>query len=261
MTARRVDPGRTGEAVLAQADLVAVWLSGQPPSAWRQPSVLPGWTVTELAAHIAMSLRNIPATLGQPTGDRPRSVADYVARYADAADEIRQRDVAAAAGRAPDEVLADLYAQREAAAAALADLPRARAVRALDGPVSPADYLVTRAIEMVVHADDLSRSLPETPPVELDRTALRIVTQALADVLAARAPGRSLELRIPPYAAVQAVEGPRHTRGTPPNVVETDPLTWVRLAAGRLRWTDAGNGPSVHASGDRADLAPWLPLL
>ena len=261
MAARRVDAGRSGDAVLAQADLIAGWLSARPPSAWRKPSALPGWTVTELAAHVATSLRTIPATLGQPSGDRPRSVADYVAGYAGAADEIRDREVAGAAGKAPDEVLADLYERRDAAAAAIADLPGNRAVRAPRGPISPADFLVTRAIEMVVHADDLSRSLPDAAPVDLDRTALRIVTQALADVLAARAPGRSLELRVPPYAAVQAVEGPRHTRGTPPNVVETDPLTWVRLAAGRLRWTDAGRVASVQASGERADLAPWLPLL
>ena len=66
-----------------------------------------------------------------------------------------------------------------------------------------------------------------------------LVTQACADVMATRAPGGSLELRVPPYAAVQCVEGPRHTRGTPPNVVETDPLTWIRLATGRLAWREA----------------------
>ena len=98
-----------------------------------------------------------------------------------------------------------------------------------------------------VWLDDLSRSLPERVAVELDRPALRLVTQACADLLATRAPGRSLELRIPPYAAVQCVAGPRHTRGTPPNVVETDPLTWIRLAAGRLDWREAvAGGTSVQ---------------
>ena len=72
--------------------------------------------------------------------------------------------------------------------------------------------------------------------------------------MATRAPGRSLELRVPPYAAVQCVEGPRHTRGTPPNVVETDPLTWIRLAAGRLDWREAVTSGAVRASGERADL-------
>ncbi|HEY5987111.1 MAG TPA: sterol carrier family protein, partial [Streptosporangiaceae bacterium] len=67
--------------------------------------------------------------------------------------------------------------------------------------------------------------------------------------------------RVPPYAAVQCVEGPRHSRGTPSNVVETDPLTWVRLAVGRLRWDEAMSAGLVRASGIRADLAPYLPVL
>jgi hypothetical protein len=66
---------------------------------------------------------------------------------------------------------------------------------------------------------------------------------------------------VPPYVAVQAVEGPRHTRGTPPNVVETDPLTWVRVAAGRVPFAAAVAHGDVRASGQRADLAPYLPLL
>ena len=64
----------------------------------------------------------------------------------------------------------------------------------------------------------------------------------LLDLLAADAPGRAVEVRVPPYAAVQCVEGPRHTRGTPPNVVEMDPVTWVLLATGRLSWADAASG-------------------
>ena len=173
--------------------------------------------------------------LADPSPDKPIGVDRYVAGYAAAAPQLLERERSGTAGRDPADVLAGLYAEREAAAAAVADpRARARAVAGPRGPLSPADWLVTRAIEMVVHADDLSRSLPDRPPVELDRTALRLVTQACADLLATRAPGRSLELRVPPYAAVQCVEGPRHTRGTPPNVVETDPLTWIRLAAGRL---------------------------
>jgi uncharacterized protein (TIGR03083 family) len=245
--------------VLAQADAVLGWLSAQPPSAWRQPSALPGWTVLELAEHVAAVLRAIPETLGRTTGDKPVSIGRYVAGYAARATEIRQREVAAAAGRSPAEVLAGLYAGRAAAAAA--EPPAARAVRGGRGPLTPADYLLTRVVELVVHADDLSRSLPDRDPVELDRGALRLAAQALADVLAERAPGRSLELRIPPYAAVQAIEGPRHTRGTPPGVVETDPVTWLRLAAGRLDWSAAVEAGSVQASGERAYLAPLLPLI
>jgi len=91
--------------------------------------------------------------------------------------------------------------------------------------------------------------------------ALRAATRTLLGRLAARAPGRAVEVRVPPYAAVQCVEGPRHTRGTPPNLVEMDPVTWVRLAAGQTEWADAVASGAVRASGVRADLTAYLPLL
>ena len=90
---------------------------------------------------------------------------------------------------------------------------------------------------------------------------LKVASRFLLEELAARAPGRSVEVRVPPYGVVQAVEGPRHTRGTPPNVVETDARTWIALATGRRRWAEAVASASVSASGDRSDLGPYLPLL
>jgi Bacterial SCP ortholog len=93
------------------------------------------------------------------------------------------------------------------------------------------------------------------PPGEL-RPAVR----HLLDLLAERAPGRAVEVRVPPYAAVQCIEGPRHTRGTPPNVVETDPDTWIGLATGRLAWTAASAAGRIAASGPRADLSGYLPV-
>jgi len=80
-------------------------------------------------------------------------------------------------------------------------------------------------------------------------------------LLASAAPGRAVEVRVPPYAAVQAIGGPRHTRGTPANVVEMDPMTWVRLAAGLMSWADAVSAGQVQASGVRADLTDYLPVL
>ena len=91
--------------------------------------------------------------------------------------------------------------------------------------------------------------------------ALRAATRFLLDLLASTAPGRAVEVRVPPYAAVQAIGGPRHTRGTPPNVVEMDPVTWIRLATGLMPWADAVSAGSVQASGVRADLTPYLPVL
>ena len=100
-----------------------------------------------------------------------------------------------------------------------------------------------------------------TPALLLDPEARRVAARHLLYALAARHPGRVLEVRVPPVAAVQCLPGPEHTRGTPPNVVETDPETWIRLAAGRLDWTDAVRSGAVHASGPRADLGAYLPLL
>ena len=78
--------------------------------------------------------------------------------------------------------------------------------------------------------------------------------------LAQQAPGRSVELRVPPHVAVQCLPGPRHTRETPPNVVETDAATWLRLATGELTWAAALADGRVAASGNRADLSAALPL-
>jgi hypothetical protein len=93
------------------------------------------------------------------------------------------------------------------------------------------------------------------------RPALAAAVRGVAGLLPARYPGRSVEVRVPPFTAVQCIEGPRHTRGTPPNVVETDPLTFLRLATGRLAWAEAVADGSVRASGNRADLSEQLPLL
>jgi hypothetical protein len=95
---------------------------------------------------------------------------------------------------------------------------------------------------------------------EPDRTVLRDAVRALLAALARHAPGRSVEVRVPPFGAIQCVPGPRHTRGTPPNVVETDPMTWLLVATGRLSWVDAVATGKIHASGIRTDLGEFLPV-
>lgn len=106
---------------------------------------------------------------------------------------------------------------------------------------------------------DLHDAVPADPPL-YHPAALAAATRGLAARLAAAAPGRSVEVRIPPYAAVQCLAGPRHTRGTPGSVVETDPLTWLDLATGRLSWAEAVAAGRLSASGERTDLARYLPL-
>ena len=97
---------------------------------------------------------------------------------------------------------------------------------------------------------------PDGAPRATIATAVRYSLEELA----ARYPGHTLELRVPPFGVVQCLEGPRHTRGTPPNVIETDAQTWLSLVDGRLRWPDAVAGGAVRASGSRADLTSLLPL-
>ncbi|RDI30323.1 hypothetical protein DEU38_106131 [Rhodococcus sp. AG1013] len=103
------------------------------------------------------------------------------------------------------------------------------------------------------------RGEDETKPARADlAAAVRLSARTLEQI----APGSSVEVRVPPFVAVQCIEGPRHTRGTPPNVVETDPRTWLLLATGRLGFDDAAAGGSLSASGSRAgEIAHWLPLI
>jgi hypothetical protein len=106
-----------------------------------------------------------------------------------------------------------------------------------------------------VHAA-LARVLDDQPTAD----DLRLLTRHFLAELSAAAPGRSVELRVPPYGATQCVSGTRHTRGTPSAVVETDPLTWVLLATGRLGWVEACRTGRLHASGERSDLSHLLPV-
>jgi hypothetical protein len=107
---------------------------------------------------------------------------------------------------------------------------------------------------------DVASALARLHDDALEAADLRLLTKHFLAVLEERAPGHSVEVRVPPYAAVQVIPGVRHTRGTPPAVVETDAETWIALATGELSWADALAGARVSASGERTDLASYLPL-
>lgn len=94
----------------------------------------------------------------------------------------------------------------------------------------------------------------------LAREVRALAVRYSLEELAARAPGRSVEVRVPPLGAVQCIEGPRHTRGTPTNVVETDAATWLLLVLGVQTWEEARATGTIRASGQRADLSAYLPL-
>ncbi len=101
-----------------------------------------------------------------------------------------------------------------------------------------------------------ARSADEKP----GRTDLATAVRYLLQLLVEKAPGNSVEVRVPPFGAVQVVQGPRHTRGTPPNVVEMDAATWLAVATGAEAWSDAVSAGRVRASGTRADIDELLPL-
>ena len=103
----------------------------------------------------------------------------------------------------------------------------------------------------------LTGSTDEKPARPVLAAAVRASLRTLEQI----APGHTVEVRVPPFAAIQCVAGPRHTRGTPPNVVETDPRTWLELATGRLSWADAVADGRVSASGTRADISGLLPIV
>lgn len=92
------------------------------------------------------------------------------------------------------------------------------------------------------------------------RTTLATAVRYTLEEVTARAPGNSVEVRVPPFGVTQCVAGPRHTRGTPPNVIECDAATWLAMASGRVSWSDALGAGRVAASGLRADLSGLLPL-
>ena len=108
------------------------------------------------------------------------------------------------------------------------------------------------ALDVVRRAD----AAGEKPPRPALATAVRYLLQLLDE----KAPGNSVEVRVPPFGAVQVIQGPRHTRGTPPNVVEMDAATWLAVALGEEQWADAAASGRIAASGTRADLVDVLPL-
>ncbi|MEV7090623.1 sterol carrier family protein [Streptomyces sp. NPDC093085] len=262
--ARTYDSAKIRAAVPAQFGHVREAVEGLAPEQLALPSGLGEWTVRELAAHLCMGVESVSLAIERDRSDEEATPADQplvtlatwpfatAAHAAPIARGVREYAATAAPG-----ALFARTAERLQALLPAQDDDRVVPIRV--GPMRLGDYLVTRTVELVVHTDDLNRATGLSVP--FDRQALAACTRVLADALAVKAPGASTEVRVPPYAVVQCVAGPRHTRGTPPNVVETDPLTWIRLATGRTDWREAVDAAQVSASGERADLGGLLPLM
>lgn len=209
------------------------------------PTDCEGWTVADLETHVAITARGLGSVAerrvdGPPTGG--------VTAWAQVTPDLaEQADAMARAERL------SLAPQAEAAVSALAEYPEDTVVEQVTGRHNLRDATVFRLIEGVVHGLDAG--------IAPDPTALKLAVRELAKVLADKHPGKTVEVRVPPYAAVQCLGGPRHTRGTPPNVVEADPIAFLRLCAGRERWADLVSDGRIRASGERADLSALMPLL
>ncbi|MEU8520314.1 sterol carrier family protein [Streptomyces sp. NPDC048577] len=253
---RGYDSAKTRAAVLAQFRNVREAVVGLTPEQLDGPTRVGDWTVRELAVHVASVVEAVARHLDEPEpAERELGLLDWPSAAGRAAARIDEdtRAIDASDPAGLYERTASRYEERIVGAS------DERLVPTRYGAMRLADFLVTRTVELVVHTDDLNAATGLGIPV--DRQALAAGTRLLADALAVRAPGGAVEFRVPPYAVVQCGGGPRHTRGTPPNVVETDPLTWIRLATGRTSWAEALAAAKVTASGERADLAGLLPIL
>jgi hypothetical protein len=218
------------------------------------PSPVPG-----LAARLLASHRALLASLRSPAADRPLPLPRLLA-------DVGAEPSPGSEARSAPEVLDDLAATLTELAPLLGPdgSPPAAVVRTATGATTVEDLVAVQIVRVVLASDDLNRAVPDAEPVPLGRGALARCSRTLTAVLAAEHPGRSVEVRVPPFAAVQCAigdPGPRHTRGTPPNVVETDAVTFLRLATGRVSWVEAVGSGRVSASGLRADLTSVLPLV
>jgi hypothetical protein len=108
---------------------------------------------------------------------------------------------------------------------------------------------------------DFDTALRRYQAGEAERADLKLLVKQLLKLLVAKAPGHAVEVRVPPYGAVQCIEGPRHTRGTPGAVVEMPPELWIDLGLGRITWPEARDSGKLRASGERTDLSALLPLV
>lgn len=257
---RSYDPARTRAAVPAQFARVREAVRTLEPARLALPTRLGDWTVRELIAHLAVVVDHVCDIVERPApAAREISLPNWPFATVSAAARVDEVVREAADGVAGDAPAALLDEAAERWARVVPGAPDDRLVATRVGAMRLDDFLVTRCVELVVHADDLAAATGLE--VRHERQALATATRLLADALATKAPGGSVEVRVPPFAVVQCVEGPRHTRGTPPNVVETDPLTWLRLATGRTTWSAELESAAVGASGERADLGPYLPLM
>ncbi|SDB80079.1 Mycothiol maleylpyruvate isomerase N-terminal domain-containing protein [Raineyella antarctica] len=244
------------------------------PEDYALPAPLPGWDVRLLTGLALGQLTDMAAQLERPSVTRPVNLDVYATHMLATASRRHSRAAAIADRDSGPRLGEQLISQAEELAVALGEGDLPPVVDTGAGQLSLLDFLRVHVTEIAVYCDDMRRGLAVTdrkvPPA--DRAVVATAVRALADVLAARTPGQAIEVRVPPFAAVQIgdpaatpagrlVSAPTHTRGTPPAVIEMDPATFLQLCAGRLAWGEAVSTHAVSASGQRADLSRLLPVM
>jgi uncharacterized protein (TIGR03083 family) len=242
----------------AQFALLADAVRDLPDDALARPTRLEGWNVAALLAHIARNAVTVTGRVERGTTAKPDDdVLGYLSGMRALASEVGGRAAEIGAAKSPAELREDVAAG--AAALAAVDAPLTLAIPGYEGTLSLGDFLVSRCVEGVVHGLDLraATGVPEQP----DATALKVVVRILAALAERAAPGKAVEVRVPGHVAFQCITGPKHTRGTPGNVVECDPVAFVEVASGRTSWGDAVARGTIRGSGGRADLSEWMPVI
>lgn len=258
MAKLRFDLDVVARGVTAQLRHVVAAVAALEPADFERPTRLGDWRVAELVAHLGAS--NLGGALSAQSALAAETDAlDWAVQCAPAADDVNERAQALSDEARPAELREMIRRTSDTVTDLLANADPMFIVPARWGAIRLADYLATRCVELTVHSLDLGHAIHRDVP--LDRDAEAVAVRLLAQVLATVAPGRAVEVRIPPFTAVQAIEGPRHTRGTPGSVVETDAETWLELATARMSWSDALATGRVSASGERSDLSSVLPIL
>ncbi|GAB3623518.1 hypothetical protein GCM10027418_16010 [Mariniluteicoccus endophyticus] len=253
---------KTVRGLAEQAGIVSALLSRLSQSDYTRLTPRPGHRVGTLVGTLIVCEADLIGALSRSTSARPGSLADYLQgeRFTrhnreDLARELAQHESGAS--------LAEQFRSQADELKMLLDEPTVPSVVTVGHQsLRLVDLLRATTIELLLGTDDLDTALPHHD-IEWSREALATGVRALTEVIAQRHPGRSIEVRVPPFAAVQCGMGddPSHTRGTPPNVVETDARTFLRLVHDRTRFADEVAAGRLHASGTRSDLSAWFPLL
>lgn len=253
---------RTVDEVVGQARRLADFVTDLPPAEFLRSIPCREDRVIDVTARMVLIQDSVLSSFAHETTQRPGALSDFLGSCGFTHHRLTRVTRELARHESGVELATQFVEKTAESIRRLAD-PDLPAVVAYDrSAIRTVDLLRLTGIDWVLHSDDLNRALPTRTPIPISRGILADSVRTLAETLRRRHPGHSIEVRIPPFAAVQCGTAgePRHTRGTPPTVVETDPLTFVRLCRGRQTWDEAVKHNHLNASGLRSDLSEWLPL-